>query len=212
MNTSEANVSVQGPVVDGAILIGTVIRPFIDQNKLRGAILSFAGREETALLHIRQIKGEEPEKRLSGFCLGDEIKVKIIVNGPACAPKIWASEKALEPTLLERLNAVIKSKCVVRGRVANVCKGGLFVDLIDGPIKGERGLIHNANLYQKGAELASLCKLLQPNSEVLVQVLGASFANALDIDLVLYTAERMSTLICCSSQEDSASCNKWNRF
>jgi ribosomal protein S1 len=184
MNTSEANVGVQGQF-DGAILIGTVIRPFIDQNKLRGAILSFAGREETALLHIKQIKGEEPEKRLSGFRLGDEIEVKIIVNGPATAPKIWASEKALEPTLLQRLNAVIKSKCVVTGRVVDVCDDGLFVDLIDGPIKGERGLIHNSNLYQKGAELASLCKMFQPNSEVFVQVLGATFDSGLDIDLVL---------------------------
>ena len=184
MNSSESDVGVQG-LQDGAILIGTVIRPFIDQNKLRGAILSFAGREETALLHIKQIKGEEPEKRLSGFRLGDEIEVKIIVNGPASAPKIWASEKALEPILLQRLNAVIKSKCVVTGRVVDVCKGGLFVDLIDGPIKDERGLIHNSNLYQKGAALASLCKMLQPNGEVFVQVLGATFDTDLDIDLVL---------------------------
>ncbi|MDR3615530.1 MAG: hypothetical protein P4L53_18365 [Candidatus Obscuribacterales bacterium] len=176
-------------LVDGEILIGTVHRPFIDQDKLRGAILSFPGRKETALLHIKQIKGTEPEKRLASFRLGEEVEVKILVHGSAGAPKIWASEIALaaERSVLDELAAAAEAKTTFRGRTVNISKFGIFVDLMEGPAKGQRGLIHNSNLYQKGAGLGGLSQSLQPNNDVALHILGAKIdsAGTMRIDLAL---------------------------
>jgi predicted RNA-binding protein with RPS1 domain len=190
MNTSESNVGIQElqPLLDGEVLVGRVYRPFRDQEKLRGAILSFPDRKETALLHIKQIKGESPETRLAQLRCGDEVEVKIMIHGPAHARKVWASETALvnERTMVEDLSSAAEAKTVLAGRVVNVAKFGVFVDILEGVAKGQRGLIHNSNLYQKGAGLAQVCQSLTPNSEVSLQVLGAKVeAGTLRIDLVL---------------------------
>ncbi|MDR3613802.1 MAG: S1 RNA-binding domain-containing protein [Candidatus Obscuribacterales bacterium] len=188
MNTSDTAVALDN-LNDGEILTGAVLRPFIDQDKLRGAILSFPGKKETALLHVKQIQGGAPEARLSQLRLGDEVEVKIMIHGPAHARKIWASETALvgERSLVDELSSAAEAKTVFAGRVINVSKFGVFVDMLEGPAKGQRGLIHNSNLYQKGAGLAQICHSLTPNSDVSLQVLGAKVdaAGTLRIDLVL---------------------------
>ena len=52
-------------------LIGKVSKPFIKGDKLLGAVLSFDGHSETALLHIRQMCGEKPAERLAELGVGD---------------------------------------------------------------------------------------------------------------------------------------------
>jgi predicted RNA-binding protein with RPS1 domain len=182
-NTNEQTTN----LVDGEILVGTVLRPFIDQGKLRGAILSFAGRE-TALLHVKQIVGAEPDKRLADLLLGEDVEVKIMIHGPAHARKVWASETALhgERTLVEQLNAAAEAGSIFAGRIVNVAKFGVFVDLTEGFAAGQRGLIHNSNLYKKGTGLSRLCQSLVPGSAVALKVLGAKVeAGTLRIDLAL---------------------------
>ncbi len=68
---NNAAVAVPSSLQNGLFLPGRLQKPFIKGDKLLGAVLSFEGHSETALLHIRQMSGEKPAERLAELGVGD---------------------------------------------------------------------------------------------------------------------------------------------
>lgn len=163
---------VNGLLVDGEILSGTVKKPFIQDGKLMGAILSFEGRGETALLHRKQMLGGNKNDRLANFKLGDVLTVKLLVSGERPNRRTWASEVGIDDTVIvERLSAD-KPKGLF-GKVVNATDYGVFVELQCGMAAGRRGLIHCRNLCRGGSPSLGAFTSFVPGAEIEVDVLGA---------------------------------------
>ncbi|MDR3615474.1 MAG: hypothetical protein P4L53_18085 [Candidatus Obscuribacterales bacterium] len=157
----------------GEILVGTVLRPYISKEQLLGAVLCFEGKTETALLHIKQIAGDNPSDRLSNLKIGEEVRVKITVAMDGSMRKLRASEKELisDQAVVDELNALPDSSILV-GSVVNVARFGVFIELQDQIAKGKKGLVHNKNMNSgAGMSLKSFGELI-PGKEVFVRILG----------------------------------------
>jgi len=112
---SETEVMNSGDLlVDGDVLTGTVKKPFIQDGKLMGAVLSFDGKAETALLHRKQMIGVDRNRRLANLKLGDKLMVKLIVSGEHPTRKTWASEAEIDnEVIVEHLICLLyTSRCV----------------------------------------------------------------------------------------------------
>jgi ribosomal protein S1 len=184
------NIDTSAELIHGKVLAGLVDRPFIQSNKLLGAVLRFPGYKETALLHIKQMVGADREKRLSDLKLGEEVRVKLMVSGSHPNRKIWASELELsDDDVLTRLLASERKN--VPGRVINTTNYGMFVQLLGGPASGKRGLVHVKNLF--GSLKTSLAEYtaFSPGNPVNVDISDARIDNrgVLRIDLNLTEAE-----------------------
>jgi hypothetical protein len=143
MTEANSTASTFVPLVDGQCLMGQVKAPFIKGDKLLGAILSFEGRSETALLHIRQMSGENNLARLSELGEGDSLLVRIVIQEDSGRRQIWATEKGVEHQLLiEKLESEPEKLRGVQGKVQGVTAGiGVFVELLEGTAIGRRGLL-----------------------------------------------------------------------
>ncbi len=130
-------------LVDGEFLTGRVIKPYLKGGNLLGAVLSFDGKSDTALLHIRQMSGEKPEERLAEMSVGDSLLVRIIVQQNGSKRKdVWATEKGDELSfIVDMLNANPDAFRGLEGRIHSVTEWGTFIELLDGSAKGQRGLL-----------------------------------------------------------------------
>ncbi len=146
--TNETKTTNSRTLVHGECLTGRVTKPYIKDDRLLGAVLSFDGRCETALLHLRQMTGDEPGKRLSALSIGDSLLVRIMVQKHGTRRKdVWATEKGIENQLLvesfQRDPNGFKNIC---GRVHSLTDFGLFIELLEGPAKGHRALLRSTDL------------------------------------------------------------------
>jgi S1 RNA binding domain len=148
IETAAVTTSTPALLLDGEFLTGHISKPYIQNEKLLGAILSFDGRGETALLHVKQMSGDAPE-RLSELGLGDPLLVRIMVQqGGMGRRTVWATEKGVEHQLLVDMFESDPAKFKdIEGRVQGVSEFGVFVDL-DGPAKGQRGLLKYSSMSQ----------------------------------------------------------------
>jgi len=171
-------------LVDGDVLTGTVKKPFIQEGKLMGAVLSFDGKAETALLHRKQMIGADRNLRLANLKLGDKLMVKLIVSGEHPTRKTWASEAEIDNAVIVEHLMAQKSKTFT-GQVVNAADYGVFVELSDGPGAGRRGLIHAKNMCKGGAASLSAFTSYTSGDLVKVDVLGARIdeKNLVRIDL-----------------------------
>jgi predicted RNA-binding protein with RPS1 domain len=175
-------------LVANEVIVGKVLRPYIAREQLLGAILSFEGKSETALLHIKQVAGD-PTERLLNLKIGEEVRVKITIAIENGVRKVRASEKDLDTDqeIADKLNALPDSS-VLAASVVNVAPYGIFVSL-DDTFKNRKGLVHNKNMYSgSGMSLKSFGELV-PGKEVFVRILGARLddSGALRIDLAFAT-------------------------
>lgn len=137
----------------GEILTGVVKMPYLKGEQLLGAVLSFEGRSETALLHLRQMSGENPQDRLADLGIGDPLLVRIVIQEANGKERrgVWATEKGVEHQLivesLERNPGDYKN---IPGRVHGVTQFGTFVELLEGPAKGHRALVRSADVAPSG--------------------------------------------------------------
>ncbi|MDR3613861.1 MAG: hypothetical protein P4L53_09840, partial [Candidatus Obscuribacterales bacterium] len=160
-------------IENNTILVGKVERPWISKGELLGAILSFEGKTETALLHIKQVAGDNPSDRLSNLNIGEELRVKVTIAMDGSVRKLRASEKELvsDQAIVDALNS-LPGSAVHAARVVNVASYGVFIDLEEGPAKGKKGLVHNKNMYSgSGMSLKSFGELV-PGKEVFVRLAG----------------------------------------
>jgi ribosomal protein S1 len=171
-------------LIDGEVLTGTIKKPFIQDGKLMGAVLSFDGKAETALLHRKQMIGANRDFRLANLKLGDQLTVKLLVSGEHPARKTWASEANVEDAVIVERLMLQKSKKFT-GRVVNAADYGVFVELCDGPGAGRRGLVHAKNLCRSGAASLSAFTAFGPGALVKVDLLSAHIdeKNIVRIDL-----------------------------
>jgi hypothetical protein len=177
-------------LVHGEVLAGVVDRPFIQDNKLLGAVLRFPGRKESALLHIKQMIGTDRDKRLSDLKLGQEVRVKLLVSGVHPNRKIWASELELtDDDVLARVLAGERKN--VPGRVINTTNYGVFVQVLGGPGTGRRGLVHVKNLYGSSSGSLGDFTAFPPGSPVNVDIMDARMDNGglLRMDLCMSAPE-----------------------
>ena len=147
---------------NGELRTGRVQKPFISGGKLLGAVLSFDGCAETALLHLRQMGGENPAERLSELGIGDSLLVRIMIQQEGTGrPQVWATEKGVEHSLLIDMFASDKEKFqCLEGRVHGVTDFGLFIDILDGPAHGNRGLLRSRRYVGKRAcQTRKLCHI-----------------------------------------------------
>ena len=153
-NTAIAPVSTS--FTSGEMLTGHVVKPYIKDDKLLGAVLSFEGRSDTALLHIRQMSGEKPAERLAELGVGDPLIVRILIQQEGTGrPGIWATEKGVELALLVDMFAADKEKFSnLEGIVHGVTEHGTFIEL-DGPVKGHRGLLRSSSMSNGRVKLGS---------------------------------------------------------
>jgi ribosomal protein S1 len=135
-------------------LIGKVSKPFIKGDKLLGAVLSFDGHSETALLHIRQMSGEKPAERLAELGVGDPLLVRIMIQQEGSGrPQVWATEKGVEHSFLVDMFEADREKFRnMEGTVHGVTDFGIFIELQEGPAKGHRGLLR-ANSMGSGGKV-----------------------------------------------------------
>jgi len=147
-NSATATVS----LVHGECLTGHVVKPYIKGDKLLGAVLSFDGRSETALLHIRQMSGEKPAERLADLGVGDPLLVRIMIQQEGSGrPQVWATEKGVEQSFLVDMFEAEKEKFHnLEGRVHGITDFGIFVEILEGAAKGHRGLLRSANISSSG--------------------------------------------------------------
>lgn len=127
---------------DGSLLLGRIVRPYISDEKLLGAVLEFEGHTETALLHIRQMTGDDPVGRLSEMSVGDTLLVRLsIQEGPIRS--VRATEKGVE---LAKIVDTFKKEPTqfvgIPGKIQGITKFGTFIEL-DGPVAGHRGLLRS---------------------------------------------------------------------
>ncbi len=154
-----------------------------------GAVLSFEGKSETALLHRKQMVGSDKNGRLADMRLGDEVTVKMLVTGERPERKTWASEAGIEDSvIIERLLS-LRPKGVT-GKVVNATDYGVFIELQNGPGAGRRGLVHAKNMGNGRAASLSAFTSFLPGATVHVDVLGAEVdtKGTLRIDLTLSKA------------------------
>jgi ribosomal protein S1 len=160
-------------VIEKAILVGKVQRPWISKGQLMGAVLSFEGTSETALLHIKQVAAEDPSNRLLNLRIGEEVRVKITIAMDNGVRKVRASEKdlATDQEIADKLNALSEAS-VLAASVVNVASYGVFIELQDEIAKGKKGLVHNKNMHSgSGMSLKSFGELV-PGKEVFVRLAG----------------------------------------
>lgn len=154
MTTESTSVSLTSDrLVDGQILVGFVAKPFIQNDKLLGCVLSFEGRTETALLHLRQMTGEKPAERLAELGVGDPLTVRLMIQqeGTGRLARIWATEKGVEHAFLLDMFEADKEKFAdMEGRIHGITDFGVFVELLSGPAQGHRGLLRSSNLSSDG--------------------------------------------------------------
>jgi predicted RNA-binding protein with RPS1 domain len=130
------------PLKHGEFLVGEVTKGFFKDNELLGAVLAFAGREGTALLHLRQMTGVSPVKRLADLSIGDPVKVRIMVTTDGDKEKVWATEKGLEYQEIVDLLASDRDRFKsIDGRVHGLTEFGVFIELLAGPASGHRALL-----------------------------------------------------------------------
>jgi ribosomal protein S1 len=148
--TSETNV-LPG-LSAGECLMGHILKPFIRDDKLLGAILSFDGRSETALLHIRQMTGEKPAERLAELGVGDSLMVRIMIQQDVPGRRsIWATEKGVEHSLLIEMFDADKEKFRgIEGCINGLTDFGIFIELLGSPAKGHRGLLRHSSMSENG--------------------------------------------------------------
>jgi ribosomal protein S1 len=189
MDTQVSMIESTSLLVDGEILIGKIKKPFIQDGKLMGAVLSFDGKSETALLHRKQMVGSDKIGRLANMRLGDEVTVKLLVTGERPERKTWASEACIDDSvIIERLLS-LRPKGVL-GKVVNATDYGVFIELQDGPAAGRRGLVHAKNMGNGRAASLSAFTSYLPGAAVCVDVLGAQLdtKGTVRIDLALSKA------------------------
>jgi hypothetical protein len=157
-------------LINGEMLVGKVTKPFIQDGKLLGAVLSFEGRSETALLHRKQMVGAGKNTRLNNIKLGAEMPVRIIVSGENPQRKTWASELEIDNSfLVERIKAAPK---VTTSKVINATDYGVFVEVQEGAAAGRRGLIHAKNLgARNGPATLGAFTAFTPGSDLCVRLL-----------------------------------------
>ena len=144
--TTETNAPVTSTLLaNGEWLTGHVTKPFIKDDRLIGAVLSFDGRSETALLHLRQMTGEKPAERLAEMSVGDSLLVRIMVQQEGSKRKqVWATEKGVEHQfLVEKFELEPEKFRCIEGKIHGVTDFGTFIELLDGPAKGHRGLLRS---------------------------------------------------------------------
>jgi hypothetical protein len=131
------------PLKHGECLTGEVKKPFIKDSQLLGAVLSFEGRSETALLHLRQMSGDDsPSDRLAELAIGDPIKVRVMVVMEGDERKVWATEKGVEyQGIVDLLQSDRDQFRNVEGKVHGLTDFGVFVELLASPASGHRGLL-----------------------------------------------------------------------
>jgi ribosomal protein S1 len=141
-NASQKDVFHTRLLQNGECLQGTVNRPYIKENRLLGAVLSFEGRSETALLHVKQVGGLTPAERLADLEMGEAVRVRITVSSDKDGRKVWASERGLEhQEVLDVLNSTPEKMKDLPGVVHSITEFGVFIELSDGLAKGHRGLL-----------------------------------------------------------------------
>lgn len=127
---------------DGSLLLGRIVRPYIADEKLLGAVLAFEGHSETALLHVRQMSGEDPASRLAEMSVGDTLMVRLSVQSHPVR-SVRATEKGVE--LAKIVDAFEKEPTQfvgIPGRIQGITKFGTFIEL-EGPAAGHRGLLRS---------------------------------------------------------------------
>lgn len=162
------------PLKHGECLTGEVRKPFIKDSQLVGAVLSFEGRSETALLHLRQMTGDSPAERLSELAIGDPIKVRVMVVMEGDERKVWATEKGVEfqgiVDLLERDRDQFRN---VEGKVHGLTDFGVFVELLASPASGHRGLLRTAAPRNSGRVKLGAFVPFRVGAPVIVDVVEA---------------------------------------
>lgn len=129
-------------VVDGEVLKGRVLRPYIKNDTLAGAVLSFDGYAETALLHIRQMTGSGVKTRLADMKVGDSLLVRLMVSDTDGKRKIWASENGIgHAQAVAAFDEQPEQFSNLRGVVFSLTKHGAFIEISEGPFAGQRGLL-----------------------------------------------------------------------
>jgi len=149
---NSADVAASSSLQHGLFLTGRVQKPFIKEDKLLGAVLSFDGYLETALLHIRQMTGDKPAERLAELGVGDSLLVRIMIQQEGSGrPQVWATEKGVEHSFIVDMFEANKEKFHnLEGCVHGVTDFGLFIDILDGPAKGHRGLLRSSSMSSNG--------------------------------------------------------------
>jgi ribosomal protein S1 len=148
-----ATAAVSTSLQNSEILTGHVVKPYIKGDKLLGAVLSFDGRSETALLHIRQMSGEKPAERLAELGVGDPLLVRIMIQQEGSGrPAVWATEKGVEHSFLVDMFAADKEKFAnLEGTVHGITDFGIFIEIGgDGPARGHRGLLRSNSMSSNG--------------------------------------------------------------
>jgi len=166
------NIEASSVIEHNAILVGKVERPWSPKGQILGAVLSFEGKSETALLHIKQVAAEDPSDRLLNLRIGEEVRVKITIAMENGVRKVRASEKDLvtDQEIADKLNALPEAS-VLAASVVNVASYGVFVEL-DGAIK-KKGLVHNKNMFEASGMSLKEFGQLSPGKEVTVRILSA---------------------------------------
>jgi ribosomal protein S1 len=150
--TTMQEVFANEPLVNNEYLTGHVLKPYLKDGELMGAVLAFDGRRETALLHIRQMSGDSPAKRLAELGVGDPLYVRMIIIGEGRDRKIQATELGVQEQLIvETLKSANGEFKGIEGRVNNITDFGVFITMLNGPAEGHTGLVPLANL-SKGSE------------------------------------------------------------
>jgi ribosomal protein S1 len=149
---NNADVAASCSLQHGLFLTGRVQKPFIKGDKLLGAVLSFDGYLETALLHIRQMSGDNPAERLAELGVGDPLLVRIMIQQEGSGrPQVWATEKGVEHLfLVEKFEADKEQFHNLECRIHGVTDFGLFIDILDGRAKGQRGLLRSSSMSTNG--------------------------------------------------------------
>lgn len=174
MTTTQSQLTESNSLTDGEILVGRVKKPFIRDGKLLGAVLAFAGRTETALLHVRQMTGSNPSARLAALHVDESIIVRLIVKQETGRRKdIWATEIGIEPLhIVEAFSTGPEYFANLRGVVHSITDFGTFIEMVDGPARNHRGLLRHRNSGAAPATLGS-CMEHQPGEAVLLDVAEA---------------------------------------
>src|SRR5271156_2259474 len=90
-----------GSLRHGEFLTSRILEPYLDKGgKLAGAILGFDNRRETALLHIRQMTGDNAMNRLEELSIGDPLLVRLLVHTEGSKRSVWATEKGVADQLI----------------------------------------------------------------------------------------------------------------
>jgi ribosomal protein S1 len=135
------------PLVANEVITGHVLKPYIKDGELTGAVLAFDGRSETALLHKRQMVGDSPIERLAELGVGDPLCVRIVIIGEGRDRKVQATELGVaEHLIVEKLKSSTDDFKGIEGRVNNVTDFGVFVTLLSGAVQGQSGLVPTSSL------------------------------------------------------------------